>query len=464
MALDPYVETPFAPSEAAGSLKRSATWKAACVISLGGSLLVAVSLGPMAAALGPASVFVWSVAAGVGVLQCLMITELAGMFPHKSGGTPTYAHEGFKHISPLVGAVSNWGYWLGWLPVIPVNLVLAAGYFRATFMPGSNDLVIAFVLTVLLFGVNNFGLALGVWSSVVMALCALGPLSVIALSPALRPALFHRNYIMPFVPLHGSWTSWASWTLMTKWMFVAVWSAYAFEAASTIIAEMKDPQKDAPKAMGAASSVGVLAYVVVPFMLLAIVGTDTLSKDPLVAFLPAASAVFGRNGEIIVSVMLIAALLLGAQTAIIGASRALFEMSRDRQTIKQFERMNKHGVPIGSAAMNLTVTLALLAIFRTEIVNLVAASNVGYLLPFMMVAPAFIILRYRKPEAFRPYRLPRLFIPLAALVTVFNWSLFFLGGFQWGIAVMATGLGLMLTFIPFYVYRRKVQDAPTTEP
>jgi amino acid transporter len=431
---------------------------------MGGSLLVAVSLGPMAAALGPASVLVWSMAACVGVLQCLMITELACMFPHKSGGTPTYAHEGFKHISPLVGAISNWGYWLGWLPVIPVNLVLAAGYFRATFMPGSNDLVVAFLLTMLLFGVNYFGLALGVWSSVVMALCALGPLSVIAISPAIHAALFHREYITPFIPLGGSWTSMASWMLIAKWMFVAVWSAYAFEAASTITAELKDPQKDAPRAMAAASSIGILAYVVVPFMLLAIVGTETLSKDPSVAFLPAANAVFGRGGEIIVSVMLIAALLLGAQTAIIGASRALFEMSRDRQTIRQFGRKNTHGVPIGSATMNLAVTVALLAIFKTEIVNLVAASNVGYLLPFMMISPAFIMLRYRSPDAHRPFRLPGFFIPLAAVVTAFNWILFFVGGFQWGVAVMATGVGIMLTFIPFYLYRRLVQDARATDP
>jgi amino acid transporter len=418
----------------------------------------------MAEALGPASVFVWSLAAVVGVLQCLMITELAGLFPNKSGGTPTYAHEGFKHISPLVGTVSNWGYWFGWLPVIPVNLVLAAGYFRATFMPGSSDLVVAIALTILLFGVNNFGLGLGVWSSIVMAFCALGPLSAIALSPVLRHSLFHREYIVPFVPLGGSWSSWASWMLIAKWMFVAVWSAYAFEAASTVIAELKDPHRDAPKAMAAASCVGILAYVVVPFMLLAIVGTETLSKDPLVAFLPAASAVFGRVGEIVVSIMLIAALLLGAQTAIIGASRALFEMSRDGQTITQFGRVNRHGVPTGSAAMNLAVTVALLAIFKTEIVNLVAASNVGYLLPFMMIGPAFIILRYRHPDAVRPYRLPGFFIPLAAAVTVFNWTLFFLGGFQWGIAVMATGAGIMLTFIPFYIYRRKVQDARRTGP
>lgn len=115
-------------------LARVATWRSALVVSLGGSLLVAVSLGPMAAELGKGSILAWSIVAFVGVLQCFLIAELAAMFPDKTGGTPVYAHESFKSISPLIGALSNWGYWFGWIPVIAVNLVLAAGYMKATFL------------------------------------------------------------------------------------------------------------------------------------------------------------------------------------------------------------------------------------------------------------------------------------------------------------------------------------------
>jgi amino acid transporter len=442
-----------------GALRRFASWRSAFVISLGGSVLVAVSLGPIAAALGPASVVVWSVTAVVGVLQCLMITELAAMFPHKSGGTPTYAHEGFKHVTPLVGAVSNWGYWLGWLPVIPVNFVLAAGYLRATFFPGLNDLATAVVLTLLLFTVNWFGLALGVWSSLVMAVCALIPLTLIAFSPLFHSSLFHTEYVSPFVPLGGSWSSMASWLLIAKWMFVAIWSAYAFESASTIVAELKDPHRDMPKAMTAASSVGLLAYVIVPFMLLATVGTETLSKDPAIAFLPAASAIFGRAGEIVVTIMLVAALLLGAQTGIIGASRVLYEMSRDGLTLKQFSRLNRRNVPVGSTVWNLAVTLGLLFVFKTNIVNLVACSNVGYVLTFMVVVPAFISLRRRRPDAPRLFRLPGYFVPIAMLVTLFNWVIFFVGGMQWERRVMLLGIALVLTFIPLYWVRARQERA-----
>jgi amino acid transporter len=245
---------------------------------------------------------------------------------------------------------------------------------------------------------------------------------------------------------------------MTKWMFVAVWSAYAFESASTIVAEVRDPHKEMPKAMKAASSVGVLAYVVVPFALLGIVGVDTLSKDPAVAFLPAATAVFGRGGEVLVSVMLVGALLLGAQTGIIGASRALYEMSRDALTIKQFSRLSGRGVPAGSTLWNLAVCMGLLALFKTNIVNLVAASNVGYLLAFMLVIPAFILLRRRQPDAHRPFRLPAYFVPVGVAVTIFNWAVFLIGGIQWGATVMLTGLVIMVTLVPFYLVRRRIQD------
>ncbi|MBA3709524.1 MAG: APC family permease [Planctomycetes bacterium] len=439
-------------------LKRTVTWKSAFVVSLGGSMLVAVSLGPMAAALGPASVFVWTLTAMVGVLSCLMIAELATMFPDKAGGTATYAHEGFKDVSPMIGAVSNWGYWLGWIPVIPVNLVLSAGYIQAAFWPEANILWLAIGMSVPLFILNYFGLRPGVWCSIIMATCALVPLVVISGSPLVDSSLFHRAFVTPFVPLDGSWSSGSSWLLMIKWMFVAVWSSYAFESASAVIAELKDPAKDGPKAMMAASAVGVLAFMIVPFMLLAIVGTDVLSKDASVAFLPAATTIFGQIGGMVVSIMLIAALLLGAQTAIIGASRTLYEMSRDGLTLTQFAKLNRFGVPDRTMIWVLLVTVASLLIFRADIVNLVAASNVGYLLVFLLVIPAFARLRYIRKEHPRPFKLPGIFVGIAVLVTLFNAVVFVVGGLQWGGKVMAIGSISVATFLPFYLYRRKIQD------
>ena len=449
---------PVSVAAPAKGLARVVTWKSSFVVSLGGSLLVATTLGPMAAEIGSASVFVWTLIALIGVFQCLMIAELAGMFPHKSGGTAVYAHEAFKKISPLFGVASNWGYWLAWIPVIPVNMILVAGYLKATFLPHVNTLEVAITATILLYVLNYFGLKPGVWSSFVMAVCSLIPLVAIAFSPLFRPGLFHPHFVFPIAPMNGSWHSGASWMIMIKWMFVAAWSAYAFESGTTIIAELKNPQQDAPKAIKVASAVGMFAYGLVPFMLIAIIGTDAITKDPIVAFLPAAQAIFGHTGATIVSIMLICALLLGVQTTIIGSTRCVYEMSRDGLILKQFAGVNKFGVPVGSMYLDCAVTIGLLIIFKDNIVNLIAASNVGYMIVWMLLPIAFLLLRRQQPQAERPYKLPDLFIPLAVVIAVFNTFLMFVGGPQLGGTVMWTGIIIMLAVLPLFWYRVKVQD------
>ncbi len=449
-------------------LERHVSWKSAAVISMGGSILVAVSLGPMAADLGAASVFIWILTALIGVANCLMICEMSGMFPHKSGGGAVYAHEAFKKKSPFPGAIAAWGYWLGWIPVIPVNLVLIAGYLKGTVMPNANVAIVAGVLALALYGANYFGLKPGVWMSVAMAVFAMGPLLVIALSPIYRAHLFSWANILPFIPLKGSWSSGASWLLMIKWAFIAVWSSYAFESASTVVAELKNPHRDAPKAMIAASLVGMFAYGVVPFVLLGIVGVDTLTKDPQVAFLPAATAIFGKGGATVVVVMLIAALLLGAQTAIIGSSRTVYEMSKDGTMIKQFGHLNPFGVPDRGMFWDCFITLLLLVVFKDNVINMVGASTIGYLLVWMILPIAYILLRRDAAHADRPFKLPAFFVPLAALFAVFNTVLLFVGGFQWGgwaiTQPFVMGFLIMFTFVPFYLIRRAQDKAKAAAP
>jgi len=450
---------PSAPAAAPPALTRSVTWKSAFIVSLGGALLVATSLGAIAGDLGPASVFVWTLIISIGILQCLMIAEMASMFPNKSGGTAVYTHEAFRKW-PIVGATANWGYWCGWVPVIPVNLLVAAGYLKS-FAPHLTDnhvLVIAIVMAGALYALNWFGLKPGIWSSGVMAFCAIGPMAVIILSPALHPTLFHASNLFPFKPLNGSWHSHASWMLMFKWMFVALWSAYGIETASTTIAELKDPHRDAPKAITAASVGGFIAYGILPFVMLGIVGVSVLSQDASVAFLPAAQAIFGHVGGVVVSVMLICALLLGAQSSIIGSSRSMYQMTHDGQMIKQFGAINKFGVPVGSIVVDAAVTVAMLLIFRGNVINLIAASNVGYLLLWLLLLPAYIILRRTQPDAPRSFKLPGVFVPIAAVLTAFNLFIFVVGGPQWGKQVMVTGSVVMLLFLPLYFYRRLVQD------
>lgn len=434
--------------------RRTISWRAAFLLSLGGALLVTVGLGPMAAELGAASILVWIITVIVGTLQCLLLAELAARFPLKVGGAPAYTHEGLRTISPLFGALATWGYWVAWIPGVAVNLTLAATYIRAAFFPSLNVLVVTLLLAVGLYILNSFGLRPSVWLSGVLATCALLPLLVILAAPLIRPGLWQGAHLSPLLPAGASWWSGGTWALLAKWGFVAAWSSYGAEMVTTVVGELRDPRRDAPKAVGAASVATVLAFVLVPIALLGIVGVAGLSQDPYVAFLTTAEAVFGTAGGKLVALMLIAALVLGAEVFIISSSRALYQMSKDGLTLQGYGRLNRRGVPVGSVVWDAAITLTLLALFRGNIVSVIASANVGYLIVFILLPIAYIFIR-RRATTRAAFQLPRIFIPIALLIAIFNALLFIIGGGQWGLEIMGVGLILTLTFLPFYVMRQR---------
>jgi amino acid transporter len=427
--------------------RKALSWRSAFVLSLGGALLVTVSLGAMAAEIGAASLLVWGGTVLVGTLQCLLLAELAGRFPGKVGGAPAYTHEGFRHLTPLVGAAATWGYWVAWIPGVAVNLTLAATYLRAAFLPRVNALALAALLAVGLYALNSLGLRPGVWLSGILAACAILPLAIILAAPLLRPASWHGDHFAPLVPAGVTAAA------LAKWAFVAAWSSYGAEMVATVAGELRDPRRDVPRAVGAASVATVLAFVLVPVGLLGSVGAEGLAQDPYVAFLTAAERVFGAAGGRIVAAMLIAALVLGAQVFIVSSSRAHYQMSRDGLTLQGYGRLNRRGVPVGSVGWDAAITLALLLLFRGDIVGVVAAANVGYLVVFALLPVAYVLVR-RRAAGPAPFQLPGIFVPLALVIAAFNAALLVYGGAQWGAKVLGVGGLLVATFLPFYLWRR----------
>ena len=123
--------------------------------------------------------------------------------------------------------------------------------------------------------------------------------------------------------------------------------------------------------------------------------------------------------------------------------------------------------------VDLTVTLIMLFLFKANVVNLIAASNVGYVIVFILLVPAYIVLRKRFKDNDHPIKLPSFFVPLGVVITLFNIMLLLYGGPMWdatpiatvpifghmvNLTVMGIGWTLMAIFVPGYFYRTLVQD------
>lgn len=250
--------------------------------------------------------------------------------------------------------------------------------------------------------------------------------------------------------------------LLLKWGFVATWSSYAAEMASTVCSEIRKPERYMGRVMSVSAVICLVAFAAVPVALFGLIGLTGIEADPLEAFASAGAAVLGPAGKLIVGLGLAAVLILGAETFIIGSSRTVYQMAQDGHLPSFFARVNRHGAPVGSIALDATVITIMLLVFGTDVVNVVAAANFGYLIVFVLLPISYLVLRRRPEGRAGSFRLPRIAVALAITLAVFNLVLLVFGGVQWGAAVMLIGLGVSLVIIPVSLLTRRLHRARAT--
>jgi amino acid transporter len=186
-----------------GDLSKDTNWWGAFVVGLAGTILVTGITGPVLAGLGGAAIpnFVfWTL---TGWLLCLFIAELAAMLPDRTGGAPAYAYYAFKDrlpkAYPHINGLTNWMYWIGWMPVMAVNMLLTGAYLPVLFgftdnthaiQLFSNSVPVSYftigvgaVLSLALFLPAWLGIRFGTVFATVLGLLSMAPLTILAVAP-----------------------------------------------------------------------------------------------------------------------------------------------------------------------------------------------------------------------------------------------------------------------------------------
>src|ERR1700688_1324054 len=122
---------------AGGGRPQETNWWGAFVIGLAGTILVTGIAPVMVSSVGAAAIPSIVIITVSGYLLCLFLAELSAMMPERTGGSPSYAYPAFKTRWPRfaehVNGFTAWAYWLGWFPVGPLNMILAAAYLADRF-------------------------------------------------------------------------------------------------------------------------------------------------------------------------------------------------------------------------------------------------------------------------------------------------------------------------------------------
>jgi amino acid transporter len=471
------------PVEVATSLSRGTNWWGAFVIGLAGTILVTGIVPAAVTAMGAAAIPAIALVVIIGLIVCLCMGELAALLPHRTGGMPSYAYESFEPIGHTtakhIGGVSGWGYWLGWFPVAPINMLLAAGYIAVLFhvplgptlsplgttgTPVSiGVLIITFVGLLGLFIPCYLGIRLGARFATILGVTSMVPLTLLIILPIFKPSSFHWSNISGF---HFADPATASFTFFMAWIFVISWNAIAMEAAACYIGECRDPARDAKIALTAEGLYGVFVYIGTAVVFVGVLGSSLKTADPLTLYTSFCDHIFGDAAWVkyIIGIPLIFALLLSVLNAIMGVARSLFQASEDRLLPRFFEHKNKHLVPDRAMAFNVVCAL-IVSLFGSP-VRIYIFSNVGYIIAVAASLYGYFLLRQVRPNRVSPFRLPGWFRWLALVVALFLTFDYFVGGWNAPDIVVGPGqghflyiLGLVIVaaYVPLYWWR-KISD------
>jgi APA family basic amino acid/polyamine antiporter len=183
-----------------------------------------------------------------------------------------------------------------------------------------------------------------------------------------------------------------------------VFFAYiGFDVVATTAEEAKNPQRDLPRGILGSLVICTILYVAVTLVITGMVNYKDI--DPKAALASAFTSV-GKDGyATLISAGAVAGLTTVVMTLLIGATRVTFAMSRDNLIPATLGRTNpKTGTPV-KLTLIIGSVVALIASL-TPIGKLEEMVNIGTLTAFLLVSLAVPILRKRRPDLKRSFRVP----------------------------------------------------------
>ena len=496
------------------SLHRSINWTGAFWVASGVPALVLFSMGAIAATVGKPAWLVWVVSISFGFIQAFTYAEIAGLFPHKTGGASVYGSIAWVNYCKLIAPLSIWCNWIAWGPVLAIGSGLAAGYILTALFPPdavintwqitlldlsalkagltlriNATFIIGASLMIIVFAIQNGGILRSARATMILGLTSLIPLMILAIVPLITGDMPSEHFF-PLAPLgydtgghviDGEWNL-DGWVLMAGGLFIAAWSTYGFETAVCYTREFKNPRTDTFRAILFSGLLCIVAFTLIPLAFQGHLGLGQMTEpetfntagqvieaaeyDGMLAadiysgigVAKALASIVGGSGFIanLFVVMLVLALLLSIMTTMSGSSRTLCQGSVDGLLPRYLSKVNENGAPTRAMWTNLIINLMLLSM--SDYVFLLAASNVGYIIFNFLNLNAGWIHRLDRPNWDRPYKAPTLLIAAGTVLAYINMLLMGLGANVWGAGTLLSGLIVASLIIPIFLWRHYVVD------
>jgi len=469
-------------------LHRAIGWKDAFWVASGVPALVLFSIGGIAATVGTPSALVWTLSVIFGFIQAFTYAEIAGLFPNKSGGASVYGAAAWVRYSKFIAPLSVWCNWLAWTPVLAIGCGIAAGYILNAFFASdaairtweiqladlgflkeglklrlNSTFFIGAILIAISFAIQHRGILSTAKVQTIVGVAVLLPLLIIGIVPLITGDVA-LDAFKPFAPgtdpATAAWNK-AGWTLFFGGLFIAAWSAYAFETAICYTSEFKNPATDTYKAILYSGLLCIAVYILVPLSFQGALGLAGVMAPGIVDGSGVAQAMASMVGggpfiTNLLVVMLLLALMLAITTAMAGSSLTLYQGSVDGWLPRYLRHVNRNGAPTHGMWTDLTFNLILL--LMSDYLFVLAVSNVCYIVFNFLNLNAGWIHRIDNAHVRRPWKAPDWLLAAGVVLSFVNAFLLGAGADVWGAGTLTAGIVAVALIIPVFIFRHYVQD------
>jgi basic amino acid/polyamine antiporter, APA family len=407
-----------------------------------------VLIGVASGIAGPAVIISFLIAGFTALLTGLSTAELSS-FITEAGGSYIYTTKAFGRLPGfVVGWMKSFDYIVG-ASAVSVGFAAYFAYF-AGIPPAAGTLVIVGSLWPLILMVLNLrGMkeASGT-NNILVALKVAALLLFIAIGGWYLLAQGDFSNYHPFFPrgISGA-LSGAS---------IIFFAFIGFNTISVIAEEVKDPEKNVPKAVLISFVICTLLYIGVSVVSVGLLNWQVLglSSAPLEDALRVATSNF-----LVLEFIALSALFATTSvivSSIMGGSRALFAMARQRVIPGVFARISAQGIPILTVLVTGITIGAIVLLTDADLDWLASIFNFGTLVTFFFINASLLRLRRTMPDAKRGFRVPLYpFTPVLGMASCLLLSYYLsrnalLVGFGW----IAIGL------LAYAVNRKRYRDIP----
>jgi APA family basic amino acid/polyamine antiporter len=360
---------------------------------------------------GPAVLLSFAIAGAICACAALAYAEMATMMP-AAGSAYTYS---YAVLGEVIAWVVGWSLileyslvvstvavgWSGYASPLLMSIGFPAEFTQGPALGGIINLPAVFIIAVVA-GLLTFGTSESAKLNTILVVIKIATLSLFV---AFTLPHFDSANLHPFMP-HG-FTKTTGLDGVDRGVMAAAaiifFAFYGFDAISTAAEEAKNPERDLTIGI-----VGSMIACTIIYVLVAAAAVGALpytrfadSPEPLALILRE----MGQGGVArIVAIAAIIALPTVLLGFLYGQSRIFLVMARDGFLPTKLAKISKRGTPARITALTAVLVAILAGVLPID--QIAALANAGTLIAFMAVGACLLVMRFRAPDAPRPFKTP----------------------------------------------------------